>query len=198
MSTVCAGTERKVRCRLGGAVAALLLHARHPYILAFPSPLSQFLHCPLRPPRLPALALPRLQVIQTIWMDVLGITDPISIDADYFDIGGEGGVQGGRGCSALMGAQTVGWLVGLFLLFPCLLARIFSACGGPANACLPACLPALWSSHTHTHSLFTPPLTVQAPPSRPASSTHASASTWRYACTACSVLYCQSCCMYCT
>ncbi|KAI3432787.1 hypothetical protein D9Q98_010372 [Chlorella vulgaris] len=31
---------------------------------------------------------PTEQVIQTIWMDVLGITDPISIDADYFDIGG--------------------------------------------------------------------------------------------------------------
>lgn len=29
-----------------------------------------------------------LQVIQTIWMDVLGITEPISIDADYFELGG--------------------------------------------------------------------------------------------------------------
>jgi hypothetical protein len=29
-----------------------------------------------------------VQVIQTIWMDVLGITEPISIDADYFEIGG--------------------------------------------------------------------------------------------------------------
>lgn len=72
-------------------MAALLLHARHPCILAFPSPFSQFLHWPLQLLRLPASALPRLQVIQTIWMDVLGITDPISIDADYFDIGGEGG-----------------------------------------------------------------------------------------------------------